>query len=257
MKRALVLFCALFVAVQQLLAWGQKGHDVVALIAERHLTPAATVRVGEVLEGRSPVYWANWMDQASHTPEYAHTLTWHYINIPEGGDLAQAVRPAEGDLLTAVELLVAQLQEGGLPAEREAVALRMLIHLLGDLHCPMHTGRPDDRGGNDIAVSFFGHPTNLHAVWDTSLVEAAHRWSHTEWARELDRLPAEEARRMEAGTPAEWVDESHALCEKIYRTTPADGELSYDEVAAAAPVIELQLLRGGLRLARLLNEIYG
>ncbi len=257
MRRIFALACALLVTVQGLMAWGQKGHDVVARIAERHLSPAVAARVAAVLDGKSPVYWANWMDQASHTPEYAGTLTWHYVNIPEGGGTADAVRPPEGDLLTAVGRIVAGLKGGRLSPDEEAVALRMLVHLLGDMHCPMHTGRPGDRGGNDIAVSFFGEPTNLHAVWDTELVEAAHRWSYTEWAEQIDRVTPAEQRGMAAGTPEQWVEECHRLCEEIYRTTPAGDDLSYDYVAAAAPLIERQLLRGGVRLARLLDEIYG
>ena len=65
-------------------AWGQKGHDVTAAIAEAHLTPATQKAVAEVLDGMSPVYWANWLDNASHTPEYAYSKTWHYKNVDAG-----------------------------------------------------------------------------------------------------------------------------------------------------------------------------
>lgn len=258
MKRFFGLLIALLVTTESLFAWGQKGHDVTACIAQAHLTPQAAERIGTLLEGHSTVYYANWMDNASHTPAYAYTLTWHYLNIPDGGTPATAPRPAQGDVLRAVTTLTEELKSGTLSHDEEAIALRMLIHLVGDLHCPMHTGRPEDRGGNDIAVRFMGQPTNLHAVWDTSLIEAAHRWSYTEWATELDRtVTPETLEQITAGTPEDWIAEANKVCCQIYDETPAGTDISYDYIARFTPEVEQQLLRGGLRLAALLNEIYG
>lgn len=239
-----------------LFAWGPKGHDVVAYIAECHLTARAARAIDRALEGHSPVYYANWMDNASHTPDYAYTKTWHYKNIDHGYTLETMPREPKGDILTAIESLVSGLKSRTLSAEEENIYLRMLIHLVGDLHCPMHTGHLSDLGGNRVKVTFFGEATNLHSVWDSSLVEAAHRWSYTEWQREIDRVGRHEAEAISAGEPADWFRESHALCCEIYKQTPEGSRLSYDEVAHYAPIIEQQLLRGGLRLARLLNEIY-
>ena len=132
----------------------------------------------------------------------------------------------------------------------------MLIHLVGDMHCPMHLGHATDLGGNRVAVRFFGRETNLHSVWDTSLVEAAHNWGYTEWQREIDRLPKKEAAAEAAGTPADWVRETQRICTAVYEATPEGTNISYAYIAAQTPVVELQLLRAGLRLARLLNEIY-
>ena len=133
----------------------------------------------------------------------------------------------------------------------------MLVHLVGDLHQPMHTGHLSDRGGNSVPVRFFGRESNLHAVWDSSLPEAAHKWSYTEWQNQLDRFTEEEVARIQSGTPLDWFKESNAICREIYVATSEDSDLSYDYIATYAPVIERQLLRGGHRLAGLLNEIYG
>ncbi|MEF2792722.1 MAG: S1/P1 nuclease, partial [Alistipes dispar] len=127
---------------------------------------------------------------------------------------------------------------------------------LGDMHCPMHLGRATDLGGNLRPVRFFDKETNLHSVWDTSLVESAHKWSYTEWQRQIDRLTKQEAEAVAAGTPADWVAETLEICRKVYDETPEGSRISYDYIAAATPVIERQLLRAGHRLARLLNEIY-
>lgn len=256
MKKWLLLLLTL-PALLRAGAWGQKGHDVTAYIAECHLAPAAAARIDRVLDGHSPVYYANWLDNASHTPEYAFTKTWHYRNVDQGETPATAPRNPQGDVLEAVERLTARLKQGGLTPDEEARDLKMLIHLVGDLHCPMHAGRLSDLGGNRRPVLFFARETNLHSVWDNKLPEAAHRWSYTEWQREIDRLPAGEAAAVAAGTPADWFEETHAVCEEIYDSTPEGAKISYDYIARYAPVVERQLLRGGLRLARLLNDIYG
>lgn len=206
--------------------------------------------------GYSPVYFANWLDNASHTPEYAYTKTWHYLNVDEGRTLDDMPANPQGDILKAVTEIVAKLRAGGLSPEEEAFNLKMLIHLLGDMHCPMHLGRATDLGGNLRPVRFFDKETNLHSVWDTSLVESAHKWSYTEWQRQIDRLTKQEAEAVAAGTPADWVAETLEICRKVYDETPEGSRISYDYIAAAAPVIERQLLRAGHRLARLLNEIY-
>lgn len=256
MKRSLLLLCALL-GTLDLLAWGQKGHDVTAYIAECHLTPETAARIDRVLGGHSPVYYANWLDNASHTPAYAHTLTWHYMNVDAGETFESMPRNPKGDVLSAVRDLVAKLERGSLDAAGEATALKMLIHLVGDMHCPMHAGHRTDLGGNRIPVLFFRSRTNLHAVWDTALVEAAHKWSYTEWRQQIDRASDDEVAAMQAGEPGDWIAETQAICTKIYADTPEGTKISYDYIAEAAPVIERQFLRGGVRLAKLLNRIYG
>ena len=255
MKRLFV--CLLLLgAARQVLAWGQKGHDVVAYIAENRLTPEAAEKIDKVLGGHSPVYYANWMDNASHTPAYAHTKSWHYVNIDAGETLDTMTPNPNGDVLRAVDSLVVRLKSGGLSETEEFDALRMLIHLVGDMHCPMHQGHLSDLGGNRRPVMMFSAPSNLHSVFDSSIPEAAHRWSYTEWQQQLDRLNKEEVAAVQAGEPRDWLLETHAICTEIYDFTPEGTKISYDYVAKYAPVIEQQFLRGGLRLARLLNEIY-
>ena len=255
MKKLLVLALGLLLVLDTF-AWGQKGHDVTAYIAECHLTPQATARVADLLGGYSPVYVSNWLDSASHTPEYAYTKTWHYLNVDEGQTLESMPANPDGDVLKAVNDLVESLRSGRLAPAEETLHLKMLIHLVGDLHCPMHAGHLSDLGGNRVPVLYFGKETNLHSVWDTSLVESAHRWSYTEWREQIDRLPEEAAAEAASGEPVDWFRETLALCTEIYEATPEGTKISYDYVSKYTPIIERQLLRGGLRLARLLNGIY-
>lgn len=255
MKKLLLLACCLL-ATRSALAWGQKGHDVTAYIAECRLTPKAAKQIDKVLGGHSSVYYANWLDNASNTPEYAYSKTWHYLNIDEGETLDTMPKNPKGDVLEAVTTLIEQLKSGSLAPEEETLALKMLIHLVGDMHCPMHTGHLSDRGGNQRPVMMFSNASNLHSIWDSALPEAAHRWSYTEWQQQLDRLSKEEVAAVQAGTPRDWLLETAGICAEIYDFTPEGTRVSYDYIAKYTPVIEQQFLRGGLRLARLLNEIY-
>jgi hypothetical protein len=237
-------------------AWGQKGHDVVAYIAEQNLSKGARKRVTALLEGHSMVYVANWMDNASHTPEYEHTKTWHYVNVdPSEKTYANSVKEANGDVVVAINGIIERIKSGELSGEQERVELMMLIHLVGDMHCPMHAGRKSDRGGNGTKVKYFGQLKRLHSVWDSDIVESAHRWSYTEWGKQIDILTPKAKRAIVVGGPNDWIEETVILARELYITSTA-GELSYDYVARYAPVVEQQLLKGGLRLAAILEELY-
>ena len=238
-------------------AWGPKGHDVVAYVAENNLSKRALKRIEAVLDGKSMVYVANWLDNASHTPEYAYTKTWHYVNVePSEGSYAESQREPKGDVVTAVNSIVERLKSGELGREEERAELMMLIHLVGDMHCPMHAGHKSDRGGNLTQVTYFGKSRNLHSVWDSEIVESAHKWSHTEWQRQIDRLSRKECRAIVQGTPNSWIEECVAIADDVYCNSATGTNLSYDYVAHYASVVEQQLLKGGLRLAALLEEIY-
>ena len=102
----------------------------------------------------------------------------------------------------------------------------------------------------------FGKKTNLHSAWDTAIPEAARKWSYTEWVDNIDILDRKRKQQLATGTPADWLTETHAVCEKIYEDTPEDSELSYQYMFDNYPVVEQQLLRAGLRLADILNSIY-
>ena len=257
MKRFILFAISVCTALTSF-GWGQKGHDVVAYIAECNLQPAVYQRVVDKLGGHSLVYYANWLDNASYSDQYRYTKTWHYANVDEGYTYDTMPKNEKGDIVTAIEGIVKELKSGILSAEQEAVRLRMLIHLVGDIHAPMHAGRLSDRGGNGVIVKFFGNETKLHSLWDTPLVEAAHKWSYTEWEQQLNRHATTDAKaKIAQGTPKDWLNESHLIAKEIYTTSPAKGNLSYDYIAYYTPTIERRLLAGGLRLAMILNEIYG
>lgn len=238
-------------------AWGPKGHDVVAYIAEQNLSKGARKHIAAILDGRSMVYVANWLDNASHTPEYSYTKTWHYVNVePSEQTYANSVKEPKGDVVVAINSIMERIKSGELTKDEERVELMMLIHLVGDMHCPMHAGHKSDRGGNGTKVKYFGQQKNLHSVWDSEIVESAHRWSYAEWAEQIDIINPKAKKIITQGTPNDWIEESVALATKVYEMSPAGSNLSYDYVAHFAPIVEQQLLNGGLRLAALLEELY-
>ncbi|MCH5240129.1 MAG: S1/P1 nuclease [Muribaculaceae bacterium] len=239
------------------LGWGQKGHDVTVYIAENHLTPTTYATITELLDGKSMVYWANWLDNASHTPEYAYSKTWHYKNIDDGYDYEEAPLHPNGDIVRAIYQQVNILQNPTSSKSDKQLALKILEHLMGDLHQPMHMGHASDLGGNRWTVNYFGRDSNLHSVWDSSLPESAHKWTYTEWNNQINRAdPAEAALIIANGTPEKWGEETFEICKSVYTLTPEGTKISYDYVANWTPVIENQFLKGGLRLADILNSIF-
>ncbi len=257
MKKFLIIVIALLSYLPSF-GWGQKGHDVVAYIAECNLKPEVYQKVVKKLGDHSLVYYANWLDNASYSDQYRYTKTWHYANVDEGYTYDTMPKNEKGDVVTAINGIIAELKSGKLSAEQENVRLRMLIHLVGDIHCPMHAGHLSDRGGNSVIVKFFDKETKLHSLWDTALVEAAHKWSYTEWEQQLNRYCTAECKaELSKGEATDWLNESHAIATEIYKATPEKRKVSYDYIAYYAPVIEQRLLSGGLRLAQILNEIYG
>lgn len=251
----------------QMFGWGQKGHDVTAAIAEAHLTPDAQAMVNDLLEGKSMIYWANWLDNASYTPELKYTKTWHYKNVNEGVRYEEmGVNPA-GDAVTALKSRMEILANPDASRDDKVLALKILIHVMGDLHQPMHLGHANDLGGNRIKVKYFDRDTNLHSVWDSSLPDAVHKWSYTEWVDQIDRL-GDDARKDvvfpseyaagEVYTPKlidVWAKETVGIADTVYKRMPEKTQIKYDEIAWSAPIIEQQLLAGGLRLAFLLNSL--
>jgi len=255
MKKFAVIFTLLLTAAQAF-GWSQKGHDVVAYIAETNLSQAAADSVARILKGKSPVYWANWLDNASHTSKYSYTKTWHYKNIDAGTIYKDSKINEKGDVVTAIREQISILSSPVSTDEQKELAMKILIHIVGDLHQPMHMGHLKDLGGNKIPVKFFDRKTNLHKIWDGSIMNSGHSWSYTEWANQLDRLSDEEEAIESAGNVDDWALQTYDIAKRVYNYFPKGTKVSYNHVATWTPVIEQQLLRGGLRLARILNAIY-
>lgn len=266
MKRIICILMVLFFLFCgsiEVFAWGQKGHAIVACIAEKHLTRKAKKNLNTILGGKSLVYYTSWMDFVQNSPfwkdGYDRTQTWHYFNVDEDFTPQTMLRNPQGDVLSALNMVIDSLenyrQELSDSVCRDYTL--MLIHLVGDLHCPMHVGRLSDKGGNKFKLKWFGQKTNLHTLWDTKLVESVHAWSYTEWQQNIDLCTKSEIRQMQSGTVEEWLNETWQVTVGIYAYVTLDANYSYKYMYDYAPVVERQLLLAGYRLASLLNRIFG
>jgi hypothetical protein len=248
--------------------WGAKGHNVIAHIAQNHLSPRAGREVTRLLGGYNMAYWSAWADGLRDDPRYDTFSTWHYANADEGFTYATAPKNPEGDVFTAVSHCVEQLSARTTGDTLKSMYLKLLIHFVGDMHCPMHAGRAGDRGGNEVPVTFLGTPGNLHRMWDSQLIDAARPWSALEWALNIDRRMTRDQRRalisgVPGGHPArtpdeamwlEWMEQTVATAHTLYADTP--DKVSWPYINRYTPLAERKLLEAGHRLAWLLNKIF-
>ena len=247
-------------------AWGPKGHDVVAAIAEQHLTPKTKRKINKLLDGKSIVQYASWMDNIQNSPywEYSYnkTKSWHYANVDKGYTYETMPKNPEGDVVSGLEFLTKEMTENykELTDSMRVDYLKMIVHLVGDLHCPMHAGRLSDRGGNDTKVIWFKEQSSMHSVWDSKIIDAAKKWSHTEWCNYLDRTDRKFVKEITKGEYEEWFVETVAEAARFYEYVESTGQemptLSYQFVFDFSPTLERQLLYGGYRLAYVLNTIF-
>lgn len=241
-------------------SYGTTGHRIVAEIAEHHLSGKAKRHLKKIIGDESLAYWANWPDfiKSDTTGVWKHTDQWHYVNInpqPDFKSFSDSLQAQTGpNLYTQIKTLSAQIKDKNTTDKDREIALRFLIHLVGDSSQPLHVGRAEDLGGNKIKLKFFGENTNLHTLWDSKLIDFQ-KYSYTEYARVLDVKSKEEVKQIQSGTLEEWLYDSHQSANKIYANTLMDGSYSYDYNYKFTDLMERQLLYGGLRLAKILNEI--
>lgn len=233
-------------------AWGPTGHRIVARIAENHISAETARAVDELIGPASLARVAFWADQVRSDPAYRQTTTWHYVNIDDGKTYERSAKNPRGDVVRAIRFYEGLLADRSKAPSERAVALKFLVHLVADVHQPLHVGRASDRGGNRIEVTWFGDSTNLHRVWDSQIIEAQ-KLSFSEYASFLDHPTPEQLRAWQASGPLEWVEESMALRPRVYAI--GDGKLDFAYGDRSVPIIEERLLQAGLRLAARLDQL--
>ena len=177
-----------------------------------------------------------------------------YVNFPLDSKYEDSEKNPSGDIITGIEYCIKIIQNPASSKEDKAFFLRMLVHFMGDLHQPLHVGRAEDRGGNDIEVSWFGRPTNLHRVWDSNMI-TEYKMSFTELAQNTKELTDSELRDIQRGGVMDWIYESQELSKIIYNSVEPGDDLRYQYMYDHFGTLHDQLQKGGIRLAKLLNEI--
>jgi hypothetical protein len=268
--KSLLVAAAIALMPSPALAWGKTGHRVVAAIADTQLSGLARAHIKEILGGAESLdEAANWPDEMRSAPGafWQKTATpWHYVTL---NGIIYDHAPPEGDALEALSHFRSVLQDPNASLADKQLALRFVVHLVGDLHQPLHVGKCCDKGGNDVKVSWFGKPTNLHAIWDSQLIDDE-QLSFTELAAKLERHTSEtDIVSWWDINPRDWISESAEIREQIYANIPSPAkpkdkkskgealpDLSYTYVYKFTPVVERRLQQAGVRLAAYLNDIY-
>jgi len=319
LRNWIALYCAAIVCVlilpSPVRAWGCKGHQVIALLAEKHLTGPALAMVNEILRA-SPIDpslsryckdgGTDAMADASTWPDdirplRPETAPWHYIDIPLGTTRREVEKycdPQEQCVTWAISDELKTLRSADSEPQKRADALRFLIHFVADLHQPLHAVSNNDLGGNCVPVAFFDeqpqlrnpqleiYAPNLHAVWDTNILERATAGKTADQvASELDESFRKKIRHWQRGTANvdSWTWESHQLAAKyVYAKLPArvpvespqpvrscaeDNNISARMLKLnerleepyqrrAVLIIRLRFAQAGARLALLLNQLW-
>jgi hypothetical protein len=264
----------LCVATPRSWAWGHEGHRLTALVAEQYLTPETKAQIAELLSVDSTsketlADVAPWAD--SYRAEHPETGKWHFVDIPKAEakyDRNRDCPVSESDpkspwrdcVTDRILYFEGRLGNKDLSLEQRAIALKFVVHLIGDIHQPFHA-LGDDRGGNGITVSFMGssmcdtYTCNLHGVWDSSIIEdqGLNEKKYTE--KLLQEIKDNQWERMNGGEPTTWANVSHHYA--VEAMVPNGALLTHEYVAAESKVVDAELALGGLRLARVLNRILG
>ena len=236
--------------------WGQIGHRATGWIAQDLLSPQARQAVQRVLDGNSLAEVSTWMDEVRSDRSFDFMGPWHYVTIPPGKTYETAEKAEGGDVLWALDNVVSELKAGGLSPEQEAINLKVLVHLIGDLHQPLHVGNGTDRGGNDVRLEWFGERSNLHRVWDSEMINSK-QLSFTELADFIDDgLDETVVEEWQSTHWYDWAMESQSLLDQVY-DLPENGRLSYEYMFKNFDAVQLRLLQAGVRMAGVINDIYG
>lgn len=258
MKNILLVFCLLFIGISHAAVpnWGKTGHRATAEIAMSLLSKKAKKNMDALLDGETAVLLSTYPDDIKSDPSYDKYGVWHYINIPEGKNYDDVKENVGPNIIWALERVKAGLKDEATPKEKKKFYLTMLIHLIGDLHQPMHIGRPEDLGGNRIIVFWFGEPSNLHKVWDSDMLDSF-KMSYSEIAANQKRLSDQEIKEIQKGDVLDWLEDNYKITNEIYNSAQNGYRLGYEYMYDWMPVVREQIQKGGIRLAKELNDIFG
>ncbi len=239
--------------------WGPLGHRVVARLAEAQLTPQARAEVQQLLALRGARHLsdvATWADDLRDTDPvlFARTKRLHFVNFHSRDCLYDPPHDCrDGECaVAAIEKYSAILANRANPPAERAEALAFVVHFVGDIHQPLHADYRHDAGGNDYQVRWRGRGTNLHRIWDSTMLDSTHL-SAAQYSR---TLLAEGSAIASGGTPAEWAEESCRI-DRDDGVYPSSRFIDHAYVERELPIAERRLRQAGARLAELLNRDLG
>lgn len=236
--------------------WGKTGHRVVGEVASNQLTRKARKKIDKLLGGHSLAFVSTYADDIKSDRSYKKYSPWHYVNFPFGKKYADEIPSQYGDLIIGIRKCIDVLKDKNASVEDQAFYLKMLVHFLGDLHQPLHVGRSEDKGGNAIQVQWFKKGSNIHRVWDSEMIDY-YGMSYTELSHNMDELTKKQKTVLQKGSILDWAYESQSLAEKVYTSVKSGEKIGYRYSYDHFNTVCSQLQKGGIRLAKILNEIFG
>ena len=243
----------------QTMAWGMLGHRIVGQVAESYLKSRTKKEIQKIIGPSSLAMEANWMDFIKSDPSFKYLNNWHYVNFAPNMTYPQVQEYLKKDtstnVYTKINFVAGELKKKEVSLEAKQMYLRILIHLVGDVHQPMHVGRAEDAGGNAVQVSWFNRSLNLHSLWDSELIEFQ-QLSYTEYADAINHPTKVQVRTWQSDDLTKWVFESYRKADELYKEAEKGTKYSYRYNFDQLDTLNEQLLKGGVRLAGLLNEIF-
>ncbi|MET0571176.1 MAG: S1/P1 nuclease [Pedobacter agri] len=259
MIKKILLFSLMVTISLSLISWGVVGHRAIGKIAENHLSTKAKKSIKDLLGREILAMVSTYPDEVRPYPKYAYTTPWHYVNLPEGLSYqdfsAQLKSMDKPNIYKAILNNISDLKDPSKTKQEKVFALKFLVHLVGDIHQPMHTGHAEDSGGNGIKVKLMRRETNLHGLWDSGLIDYA-GMSYLELAKACDVVEKAELKAWKRDVVAKWAFESYEMSKKLYAEAAQNPEFDYNYYPEHAEVIKKRLAQAGIRLAAILNEIY-
>jgi hypothetical protein len=244
-----------------LLSWGYTGHRTIGLITENHLTPRAKTAVKDLLGDTSIADACTWADDARREPQFAATGNWHFLNLPLGLNYESFKKYVDTlkaeNVYSALITVQKQLTDKNTSKQQKVYALKFMMHLVGDLHQPMHISREEDKGGNTIQVSYNDKGTNLHSLWDTRMLEKE-GLTFTQLAAKFDSIPDADIKQWQSDPIIQWAWESYQISSELYAEIEQMNKKVIDDVYYEKHMLTVQkrMQQAAIRLAGLLNKIY-
>ena len=235
--------------------WGATGHRTIGQIADNYLKGKTKRKIAELLDGQSLAFVSTFGDDIKSDKRYNEFYTWHYINMPFDVKYEDSEKNPSGDLVTGIEKCKSVILDKNRSKEDKAFYLKILVHLIGDLHQPMHVGQKEDKGGNTIQVQWFGSGTNLHSVWDSKMIEH-YNMTYTELAANTNEISKEEVTFLQQGTTVDWANETQQQAIKVYASVKPGDKLGYRYMYDYFDLARNQLQIAGIRLAKTLNDLF-
>lgn len=246
----IIVFIGLIIKSTLCFSWGAKGHKIVAEIAKSYLDKGIQDSVQKYLGDMSFEDAAVWMDIIKSDKTYDYLKPLHYINIEKDKTYVKY----DNNIVSELELVMAQLKNKNKRTKEEInLDIKVLFHLVGDLHQPLHVGYREDKGGNTVQVQFNGKGTNIHHVWDSDIIENKNITS-ADCVKIIKTYSGKEIREIQNIDIVAWMNNSRVLLADVYSFK--SNIISQEYINRSALIIEKQLADAGLRLASVLNMTF-